>query len=155
MRLMKTQVTPKQLSNKHEKEIAEALDGQVRIASGALWTMKGDVITPKFLVECKATQKKYYILKRVILEKIEKEGLKGGRIPLLAVRVDNTDYILFRTFDFFEFTHGALQVKETFKLDEEKLKSCFNARLELDVGGTYWSLTTLEDFLERFAGVEL
>lgn len=77
----------KLLSKKHEKFVAEKLDGKLQMASGAIWFAKADVYTDKFLIECKATEKDYYILKRAILDKIESEALKVGKIPLLCFRI--------------------------------------------------------------------
>ena len=58
----------KKLSNKHEQYIAKVLGGKTQIASGAipLVGMKGDVVTKDFLIECKATDKPYYNLKRKV-----------------------------------------------------------------------------------------
>ena len=93
----------KKLSNKHEQYIAKVLGGKTQIASGAipLVGMKGDVVTKDFLIECKATAKSYFNLKRKVVEKIEKEALKCGRVPLLAIRTSIGDFILYRNADFF------------------------------------------------------
>lgn len=77
----------KLLSKKHEKFIAEKFEGKVQMASGAIWFAKADVYTDKFLIECKATEKDYYVLKSSILDKIESEALKVGKIPLLCFRI--------------------------------------------------------------------
>ena len=75
------------LSKKHEKFVAEKLDGKLQMASGAIWFAKADVYTDKYLIECKATEKDYYTLKTAILDKIESEALKVGKIPLLCFRL--------------------------------------------------------------------
>lgn len=135
---------PKQLSKEHENFIAETLNGKVVIASGALYFAKGDVITPDFLIECKATQKTYYTLKRTIIEKIEKEALKCGRLPLLAIRILDKDFILFRVFDFKAVDFDAdLDLKESFKLN---LSSAKFLQLIIKVGNTNWQLYSLSDF---------
>ena len=77
----------KVLSKKHEKFIAEKLNGKLQMASGAIWFAKADVYTDKYLIECKATEKDYYTLKTAILGKIESEALKVGKIPLLCFRL--------------------------------------------------------------------
>lgn len=135
---------PKQLSKKHEHDIADTFDGKVVIASGALYFAKGDVITPDFLIECKATQKPYYTLKRTIIEKIEKEALKCGRLPLLAIRIMDNDFILFRLFDFKDEDFNAdVDLKESFKLN---LSSAKFLQLIIKVGNTNWQLYPLSDF---------
>lgn len=78
--------TTKCLSNKHEKYIADVFGGRVQIASGALWFASSDVDTKKYLIECKATENSYYILKKSILDKIHSEAYKVGKIPLLCIR---------------------------------------------------------------------
>lgn len=149
----------KKLSNKHEKDIAEALNGKVQIASGAipLVGMKGDIISPTYCIECKATLKNYYILKRKIVEKIEKEALKCGRVPLLAIRTSMGDFILFRVYDFFSEVPQKLELtcKESLKLNAEIFKGLENG-MDYDtdngtlilVGDTYWELVTLNNFKE-------
>lgn len=135
---------PKQLSKEHENFIAETLNGKVVIASGALYFAKGDVITPDFLIECKATQKTYYTLKRTIIEKIEKEALKCGRLPLLAIRIVDNDFILFRLFDFKDVDFEVeVDLKESFKLN---LNSAKFLQLIIQVGDTRWQLYPLSDF---------
>lgn len=143
----------KKLSNKHEKDIANALKGRVQIASGAipLVGMKGDIISASYCVECKATLKNYYILKRKIVEKIEKEALKCFRVPLLAIRTSLGDYILFRVFDFFTDTPDKYGIicKDSLKINSDMFKSVGDDGLLFLVGDTYWSLVTLDNFKDN------
>lgn len=143
----------KKLSNKHEKDIAEVFNGRVQIASGAipLVGMKGDVVSPDYLIECKATEKSFYALKRKVVEKIEKEALKCGRIPILAIRVSNTDYILYRIFDFIDTLSNieAIDCKESLKLSETYLASLGDENV-INVGNTPWNLLPLEIFSEIY-----
>lgn len=143
---------PKKLSNKHETFIAESLGGKTVIASGALYFAKGDVVTDDYLIECKATEKDYYILKGKILSKIENEALKCNRIPLLAIRVKDKDYIAYRAYDFYNYYNeiDVLNCKESSKLNARILN-----RIELgDLylfrfgDGAVWQITRLEDFKE-------
>ena len=147
----------KKLSNKHEKDIAEALNGKVQIASGAipLVGMKGDIISPVYVIECKATLKDYYILKRKIVEKIEKEALKCGRVPLLAIRSSIGDFILFRVYDFFSNVpqKSVYAFNESIKIPPDIFKSlCVDMDFDSDnselflVGNSYWELISLDNF---------
>lgn len=94
--------TVKKRSQKQEKSVAKKLGGKVTAASGALWGMKGDVRTDKFLIECKTTEKDYYTLTAKVWEKIEEEALKDHmRIPLMMIDLeDNERYVVFRPKDF-------------------------------------------------------
>lgn len=143
----------KKLSNKHEKDIAEVFNGRVQIASGAipLVGMKGDVVSPDYLIECKATEKSFYALKRKVVEKIEKEALKCGRIPILAIRVSNTDYILYRVFDFIDTLSDikGIDCKESLKLSETYLASLGDENV-INIGNTLWNLLPLEIFSEVY-----
>lgn len=121
---------PKKLSNKHESFIADYFGGKTVIASGALYFAKGDVITDNYLIECKATEKDYYTLKKSVITKIRTEAIKCGRVPLLAIRVQDRDFIIHRMGDFmngkadlageFYLSSSTKLNKEAFDLIEEK-----------------------------------
>lgn len=152
-----TKLDKKKLSNKHEKDIAQFFNGKVQIASGAipLVGLKGDVITQDYLIECKATEKSFYTLKRKVVEKIEKEAMKCGRTPLLAIRVLNTDYILFRAYDFIDPLEKVicsldLECRESVKLNETFLESSKDDTKYIRVGGKQWGLLSLPTFSEYF-----
>ena len=152
-----TKLDKKKLSNKHEKDIAQFFGGKVQIASGAipLVGLKGDVITQDYLIECKATEKSFYTLKRKVVEKIEKEAMKCGRVPLLAIRVINTDYILFRAYDFIDPLEKVicaldLECRESVKLNETFLESSRDDTKYVRVGDKKWGLLALSTFSEYF-----
>ena len=148
---------PDDVSAMKSKDIAEALNGKVQIASGAipLVGMKGDIISPVYVIECKATLKDYYILKRKIVEKIEKEALKCGRTPLLAIRTSIGDFILFRVYDFFSNVpqKSVYAFNESIKIPPDIFKSlCVDMDFDNDnselflVGNSYWELISLDNF---------
>ena len=143
---------PKKLSNKHETFIAESLGGKTVIASGALYFAKGDVVTDDYLIECKATEKDYYILKGKILSKIENEALKCNRIPLLAIRVKDKDYIAYRAYDFYNYYNeiDVLDCKESSKLNARILNHIELGDLYLFRfgDGAVWQIMRLEDIKE-------
>lgn len=94
--------TVKKRSQKQEKSVAQKFGGKVTAASGALWGMKGDVRTDKFLIECKTTEKDYYTLTAKVWEKIQEEAIKDHmRIPLMMIDLKDQDrYVVFRPKDF-------------------------------------------------------
>lgn len=64
-------------SQAQEKRAAKRVGGRVTPASGA-GVVKGDVeVRGKLRMECKFTRSSSYVLKRDLLEKIEKEALAG------------------------------------------------------------------------------
>jgi hypothetical protein len=81
-------------SQKHEKRLAKTLDGSTVAASGAFWSRKGDVRSEKYLVEHKFTDAKSYSLKAVDLQKLEKEAIMVGRIPVFAVSLGGKNYFI-------------------------------------------------------------
>lgn len=94
--------TVKRRSQKQEKSVAKQFGGKVTIASGAIWSSKGDVRNSKFLIECKTTEKDYYSLTAKVWEKIEQEAIKDHlRTPLMVIDLEDKDrVVVFRPQDF-------------------------------------------------------
>ena len=94
--------TVKRRSQKQEKSVAKDFNAKVTVASGALWGMKADVRSDKFLIECKTTQKDYYPLTAKVWEKIQLEAIKDrGRIPLMIIDLQDKDrLVVFNPKDF-------------------------------------------------------
>ena len=56
-------------------------------ASGALWGAKGDVRNDEMLIECKTTDKPYYVLSATTWFKIFDEAIKDGlRVPAMCIQ---------------------------------------------------------------------
>jgi hypothetical protein len=68
-----------------EKRLASELGGRTQPGSGAMWHMKGDVITDRLFVEAKLTDKKQYTLKLETLEKVAAQAPISGKIPTMIV----------------------------------------------------------------------
>ncbi len=79
--LQKTDGVKKQ-SIKQEKKI------QRQLASGALWTHKGDLIDSECMYEVKGGKKQVVITEK-ILKKIYEEAWKEGKHPILIVEIGN------------------------------------------------------------------
>jgi hypothetical protein len=87
-------------SQKHEKRLADKYDGQVNAASGAFWSRKGDVRNAALLFEHKYTSKMSMSVKRVDLDKIEKEAVLDSRMPVFAVHIGGRNYVILTEDDF-------------------------------------------------------
>lgn len=99
--------TTKHKSTIQEKKVAKEFNGKVTPGSGAL-SIKGDVSTDKFLIECKTTAKTQYILKLDTLRTITKQADAVRKIPLVLVDLDdeakgfNRSWVLLPKQDFLE-----------------------------------------------------
>lgn len=89
-------------SQKHEKRIAKAIDGQATAASGAFWSRKGDVRSKGILVEHKWTGKKSKTIQSAELKKITIEAIMDGRLPVFGIHLDGEDYVILLETDFIE-----------------------------------------------------
>ena len=94
--------TVKRRSQKQEKSVAKKFNARLTAASGALWGIKGDVRSDKYLIECKTTEKDYYTLTAKVWEKIQEEAIQDHmRTPLMVIDLKDTDrYVVFRPKDF-------------------------------------------------------
>ena len=93
-------------SQKHEKRLAKAVGGQKTAASGAFWSRKGDVRSIDLLIEHKWTGKKSFSLKAEVLEKIVKEAILDGRLPVLGISLNDENYVILQEDDFLEIRHN-------------------------------------------------
>lgn len=71
-----------------EDRVAEKLDGQRQIASGAFPGHRGDVRCDELLVECKRTDKKSISITIAYLEKISREASEYGCSPAVSISFD-------------------------------------------------------------------
>lgn len=79
---------------KQEKRLAGKVQGSRPAASGAFWTRKGDVRSEDLLIEAKATDKASYSIKKQIWEKIRREALLDGRMPVLAIQIQDRNLVV-------------------------------------------------------------
>jgi len=98
-------------SRKHEDRLAKAIGGSRIAASGAFWSRKGDVRSDELLIEHKWTGKKQVTVKADVLEKIIKEAILDGRMPVLGFHLNGKNYVLLDEDDFLE-QHQKLQEYE-------------------------------------------
>ena len=79
-------------SNKQEKRVAKDLGGKKTANSGATPWVKGDVITDKFLIECKTatSQKQSFSIAKKWLKAMPEEAFADGK-PYWALAFDFGD----------------------------------------------------------------
>jgi hypothetical protein len=82
--------TNREKSQRSEKEAAAKFGGRPQIASGALRHAKGDVKTPRYLIEDKVTDKKSYTLTKALWQKIKIEAFNRQRIPMFRTTIQGT-----------------------------------------------------------------
>jgi hypothetical protein len=89
-------------SQKHEARLAEVINGKRNAGSGAFWSRKGDVRGADVLIEHKYTGKASFTVKAPVLEKIVKEAILEGRMPVLGISLNDENYVLLTEDDFLE-----------------------------------------------------
>jgi hypothetical protein len=89
-------------SKKHEDRLAKVIGGSRIAASGAFWSRKGDVRSKDLLVEHKWTGKKQVTVQAIVLEKIVKEAILDGRMPVLGFHLNGENYVMLTEDDFLE-----------------------------------------------------
>jgi len=134
----------KKKSKAQEVRTAKEFGGKTQIASGALWTAKGDVRTggertssfneTDFLIENKFTDKSTYKLERKIWEKITNEAIQDNfRTPLIQVDIQDLHLVIldenvfneyFDGYDIYEFS--SMTNNKSFPLDKEVLEGCIS-----------------------------
>jgi hypothetical protein len=98
-------------SKKHEERLAKAIGGSRNAASGAFWSRKGDVRNKELLVEHKWTGKTQFTVKAKELEKIVKEAILDGRIPVFGFHLNGENYIVQLEDDFLELRQNLQECK--------------------------------------------
>lgn len=93
-------------SRDQERRLAREIGGSPTPASGAFWSRKGDVRSAAFLVEAKRTDKSSISIKRDVWDKIRREALLDGRIPVLALQIGDRDLAVLDWEDFLAHCPG-------------------------------------------------
>ena len=87
-------------SRKQERRLAKEIGGHTTPASGAFWSRKGDVRSDRYLVEAKRTDKASISIKADVWDKIRREAIIDGRIPVLALQIGSVDLAVLDWEDF-------------------------------------------------------
>lgn len=72
---------------KQETRASDSVSGKRHAASGALFFAKGDGSGENYVIECKRTDKKSISIKAEYLDKITKEAVSQGKLPLLFIEL--------------------------------------------------------------------
>lgn len=78
-----------------EKDDAKKFGGRINRGSGNRWYAPGDVKTDDFLIESKQTSNGSYSLSKKRLQKIYDEALFSYRIPMMSIRIQDVDVVVF------------------------------------------------------------
>lgn len=108
------------MSNAHKIGLAKERKDQKRFGakgtprSGGLWFAKGDNKTKSFLIENKSTDKQSFSVKLKTFQKIEKEAIYEGRIPLLSISIgdDKRELVVLAIEDFEALIHNHALAEE-------------------------------------------
>lgn len=106
-------------SKKHEKRLANLVNGKRNAASGAFWSRKGDVRSDDLLIEHKWTGKKSFTMKSDVLEKIVTEAILDGRTPVLGFSLNNNNYVVLEEHDFMALRQSLLDFTSEEPTEEE------------------------------------
>ena len=68
-----------------EKRVARSLGRKPVPGSGSRPGVKGDIRLDRMLLETKATAKRQFVIKKAVLDKIEREALAANRMPGLMI----------------------------------------------------------------------
>ena len=82
-----------------EKGVAESLQGRTQIGSGNKPFYPGDVLSEKFLVSCKRTDKASISLKLKDIQEIAADALQTNKIPVMHIEIGNKKYWLIQDQD--------------------------------------------------------
>lgn len=97
----------KRRSAAQERAVAADHGGTVTPGSGSGWRKRGDVMTPRFLFECKTTMgSKQITIHLADLQLVEQRALVSGRTPVLTFDIGSARYHILTDADFAELTDG-------------------------------------------------
>lgn len=88
---------------KKEKNDAKVFSGMVQKASGNIWNRPSDVLTELFSIDSKFTEKSSYSVTLSTWNKLcEEAAWNQERIPLLSLKIKNTELIVISKEDFLQ-----------------------------------------------------
>lgn len=103
---------------KSEKRVSKKMGSKLMVGSGAIEGRKSDAVLDtshyNFRIESKATKNKSFSIKHEILDKIRREALETGRVPVLTISFTDEmgnakpsdDYVMIPMYIFNEVFNG-------------------------------------------------
>lgn len=99
---------PLRLSQQQEKRIAKKTHGTQNAGSGNGWKRKGDVRSEGVLWEMKRTDAKGIRITEKDWEKVRKEAILEGRLPLMHLEIGKRRLVVISEDDYFHGTHSGV-----------------------------------------------
>lgn len=142
----------KKKSQLQEKRVAKEISGRPVVASGALWSRKGDVRNNDFLIECKYTDTPFYSLTFNTWDKINREAIKDGlRIPVMSIEIQSTTLAVLHSLDWGEppsNNFNCIKAKSSIRITPRLL----NTHIKFDKSNIL-VIISWEDFLESMSRI--
>ena len=85
---------------KKEKSDQKSFGGRKSRGSGNYWAQPGDIKSENFLIDSKYTKHKSYSISIENWEKISDEALFSFRLPLLSIKMQDTEVVILSKSDF-------------------------------------------------------
>ena len=79
---------------KKETKDAKLFGGKRNKGSGNRWYLPGDVKTPIYLIDSKATKHKSYSINIDTMDKLYEEALFSYRIPVLSLELQDKEFVV-------------------------------------------------------------
>ena len=102
MRLQKKHLSNKARSKRSEKRAAQIHKGRIQPASGALPVarFKGDIVTSRYVVDDKTTNRKSFAINADIFRKLRREAWINDRLPMIRIEFQNLTLCVIEEKDF-------------------------------------------------------
>lgn len=94
---------------RQEEQLAKRRGGKRTKGSGNGWVQRHDVHEPEIMWEAKQTAAASYSIKRVLWQSLKRTATLNGKMPAMAIRIQDTDLVVMSQDDFDErFPHETL-----------------------------------------------
>ena len=117
-------------TEKQENRLSKVFKGRRSPGSGSKWYCKGDSKSANFLIEAKGTEKGYVKFSVAVWNKVRREALGYGKIPLICVEMKGKgvghhhNYVIFDVANFDDFyaldsISNSISVDKSVTLDKD------------------------------------
>ena len=107
----------KRISKKLEESGAKDIGGKTHAGSGNTWSNKSDFSNQDYLIEDKFTEKKYFSISLPVLQKVEAQAKRIGKIPILRFVFEpvGSKYAVLRECDCINMLDAEIETLETYR----------------------------------------